>query len=289
LIILVTGLLPFESGKTSFVSELIQTLSEVGIEATPFKPIGGHNAWYQYETLLNSIKLKCLVGEDAYKLAKMVNRIDEVDLLSPIDILLAPPDPMKHLESMHYLMDVYRSMFKQAVMLRTTLFLNGKACTKHYLIEDNYDNAIQTLKSDIDALIEVIGDVNNINYDDFMNKILDPSLYNEVDKILRYLISRDKNVIIESFNDAALPIPKAINSDYVIIVSPGRVFLYRGEVYARAASVLEEYRSPLSIKTQTIMPLCRPLAIIPWKPKSKEAIKPSEAANQVAKIILRPR
>ncbi len=289
LMILITGLLPYESGKTSFALELISALKEIGIKVTPFKPIGSHNAWYQYKTLINSIKHGILIGEDAYKLAKITGKLNEIELISPLDILIAPPEPIKYIETdtISYLMDLYTNTFKQSVIMRETKLINDNCETKHYIIKENYENTVQPLKRKLDKLVNKLENAKLINYDTFISKISNLKTYQNIGKILQFLYMRDNYIIIESFNNAALPILEALKSNYVFIVMPGRILLYKGRKYERTLKIIGNYENPLTIETRTIASLCKPDKIFPWKPKVKSKLGISKTVKHIASLIIK--
>ncbi len=285
MILLVAGLLPYDSGKTSFALELIKALIDHGFRVAPFKPIASHNAWYHYEALINSIDYGALIGRDIYRLARAAGYSDRIEMLSPIDMLIAPLDPVHYFDSMQFLIDSYTTLFRQAVLLRISMPINGELKTRHYLIRENYDGMIESVKQDVNELIGKIGFIHELTFEEFMNMILDPNLYHKADEMLGELKLKFDIVVVESFNDAATPIPSTMKSEYVFIVSPGRVLVYSGDDYAKTVEALESCMGPLSLKTHSIVALRKPLKSLAWKPK-RSIFEVSDTSREAVKLIL---
>ena len=49
--VLIAGMIPHDSGKTTIGLKLIEILKEKGVRTGISKPISGFNGWYQYEYL----------------------------------------------------------------------------------------------------------------------------------------------------------------------------------------------------------------------------------------------
>ncbi|RLE70333.1 MAG: ATPase, partial [Thermoprotei archaeon] len=93
--LLVVGYAEYDSGKTSLTLQLIRKLRAGGRRVIAAKPVAGHSAWYQYETVVHSAELGLLVGEDAYRIAVELGMLSRVAVLNPVDLLISPLDPFK--------------------------------------------------------------------------------------------------------------------------------------------------------------------------------------------------
>lgn len=290
MIILVTGLLKYDAGKTTWTIELLELMKEYNVNVIPFKPVGGHNAWYQYVTIRYSLELNALVGEDAYKLARTVDRIDLIEVLSPVDVLLAPLDPEYYQGDYRRYVDDSEVLEKQAVLARITVPYGDSFITTHYLIKDNYSKIIGSLKDDIDVLASRLKNLERISSNAF-TKILESDILAKNLALIQDRLEHKYDVlVIESFNNVALPIPSAIKADYVFAVAPGKVLLYSGEDYRKALAVYGTVPGMLAYETAPVISLLKkPLLILDWEPKvyEKQAdVKPSEAAEKALSFIL---
>ncbi len=287
MIVLVIGLIRFESGKTSFMIELLNYFIEHGFDVFPYKPVAGHNGWFQYETVLNSIRLGMLIGEDAYRYMEIMGCRECLELISPLDILLVPRDPIYYRGRVRAYLDSLEDMFRQAILARISIPGAKGVITRHYLVETNYKFMLESMKRPIEELLSSIDSVVRISLDEFTKLLLSPGIYNILDSILGELVSKHQVVLVEGFNDVALPIPSASSADYVVVVAPGRAYLYHGEVFRRALSALTTIFKPLAISTQSIFRLLRnPVVSVAIPPKSLIGHGYSEAAAEIGNAIV---
>lgn len=291
MIILVVGLLKYDAGKTTWVIELLELMKQLGLRAIPFKPVGGHNAWYQYNTLKHSIELGKLVGEDAYKLAKTSGLMDMVDVLSPIDILLAPLDPSLYDGDYRRYVDESSLLEKQAIIARTTLPYGATYSTTHYIIEDNYARIIKSLRNDVEKLVGKIGSTISISSEKLLELLESPDTSFRLGVIQERLEEKGDVLVIESFNNIALPIPSAAKADYVFVVTPGKILLYSGSDYRKALAVYGTISRILAYETASIISLIKnPILALDWEPRLIEkpvVAKPSKAAEKALSIVLK--
>ncbi len=285
--ILVTGVLRYESGKTSLALELLNSFKEVGIDIYPYKPIGGHSGWYQYTTIINSIKLGKLVGEDAYHYAEAINCIECIEQISPLDLLLVPHDIKFYQNRIRRYIDLIDDIFTQIILIRLTTIIDGSFRTVHYLIKDNYRYILESMKNVLKDLIKSIKYTVEIGVEELTSLILNPELYRMLDNILAYHESRHELVLIESFNDVALPIPSAINSSYIVVVAPGRVLLYDGNSFRRAVEIVSDVFRPLALSMSSILRIMKqPLLSLPIPPKQLIYTGVSKTASDIVSYII---
>lgn len=222
--VLISGLLPFESGKTWLGLSLAKKLIERGAKVGVFKPIAGHNAWYQYSTVLESLSRAILVGEDVVKYGRVVKDID-LEVSNPIDVLLAPLDPGKYVgrDIDEYLIDL-ENQFKQTVLARITKC--SPKSTKHYVFMENISNVSPYLRR---VLMELASRLNaiEVKMEDFLKEIKTLEIERELAKCLNVVEQGKDVVLVESFNNAVTPYTGILQYvDFVLIVTPTAVLLY---------------------------------------------------------------
>ncbi len=235
--VLVNGLLPYESGKTWFVISLANALKLKGYKIAIYKPVAGHSAWYQFNTVEYSIKYGLLIGEDVYKYRKFVGINLDFNLINPIDLLLAPPDPVKYNSVSDYIVAL-NDQFKQVIMFRISLY-DYDLEPIHYMIKDNINNVIDGLKPYIEKLINTLKpyetDINTMIRMIFSKKCADTIV-----RCLKELMNDHDIVLIESFNDAATPSISILDYiTHVITVAPGRLYILDRDDFKR--KTIEQY------------------------------------------------
>ncbi|AAY79489.1 hypothetical protein [Sulfolobus acidocaldarius] len=212
--ILVSGLIPVDSGKTTFSLSILSFFKSVGIDVFPHKPVAGHNAWYSYSTLLRSEELKALVGNDALKYYDET-RLD-INMINPFAVLLAPPD----LEKLGYNVRLYKEIITNGLPVMIRLY-DGNAVS-HLVLEKFSELVTDSLVEKIESLSKVLKAIRVPK--EKLNEIINYSP-DISDISTQKILSRESNVLIESYNDALAPNYSSLNVDCLFIVSPGKVFL----------------------------------------------------------------
>lgn len=225
-ILLVSGLLTYDSGKTWFVIGLAKAMLEKGYSVAVFKPVAGHNLWSQYKAFQYSVKAKMLLGEDVIKYISHLGIGDKPHVVNPIDILLAPPNPAKYVLNRNlisYLEDL-DNQFKQIVLARYS------DCeydvSRHYIFRSNIENLsphIQRIVEDFSLIVKA----EDMSIEDFIAKLRSYNAEANLDKCLSRLSQGRDFVIVESFNDAATPYIKLLDRiTTLFIVMPTAVAIY---------------------------------------------------------------
>lgn len=80
---------------------------------------------------------------------------------------------------------------------------------------------------------------------------------------------KGKDVLIESYNDAAAPTPSSLATDFSLIVAPGRIFLYKGEDFRK---VVEFLGSPWSVSSSEAFKYLKALRSFHVEPLSPDSL-----------------
>ncbi len=282
--VLVTGLLPYDSGKTEFTRALSSVFRSSGYKVLYFKPVGGHSGWYQFDTVIHSLELKLLVGHDAYVLAKELELLDMIDILSPIDFLTLPVNPLTHNISARRYIDYMSMSSRIMILLRLTRVWREDGLWRRFhtyiFCKDTYDRINPYLKGIVDELVGSIKMRDSIIIEattEYTEKILDdPKIYALADEALNYINSMGYDILfIEGYNNVAAPTWRSLDVDYVFVAAPGRVLLYNGIDYRRGVELLSYRGLPWTITTDKIIDLLKnPIRIFDIPPYTHDKYYP---------------
>lgn len=223
--VMVSGLLPYDSGKTWLGASLVRLLLSYGARVGVYKPVAGHNAWSQYPTVVESLRRGVLVGEDVIKYISIVGDID-VELVNPIDMLLAPPDPLNYLStSIYRYLDDLENQFKQIVLARVSFCSNRS--TQHFIFRDNIEGIAPPLREELKMLATKLSAIEG-SFEDFIQRLRSSYIEDELMKCLKRIEMEREVMVIESFNNAIAPFRKILDGiDILIVVAPGAIAIYR--------------------------------------------------------------
>ncbi len=284
LALLITGLLTYDSGKTWLATSLARVAKERGLRVSMYKPVAGHNAWYQYDTIMKSKKLRVLIGSDASVYRKIVPD-EPIEKLNPIDLLLAPPALSLYTSSRidDYLTDL-ENQFKQVVMARISNCFTGSH--KHLYVPENLKHVTPSLRTILKELISEL-DARPIDIDNLVAQIQSYDIEKLLEACLEDLKVHSDLVIVESFNDAITPsisILKHVNM--LLVVAPGHILIYdsindilnalRVEISTHGT---EGYRTPYVLRHLKVK------ALLDLEPAASIG-EVSKAPNQILEFLL---
>jgi predicted P-loop ATPase/GTPase len=254
--VLVTGLLPFDSGKTTVAEFLISEAAntfDVGVS----KPVTTLSGWYQYQSVERSIKLGILIGEDIYRLHTAARSSDPIEIEGPIVSLLLPPDPQR----VNWNTSFYSSMaFHHQI---SVVRISTKSETKHYFIPSNVRRASHPLRRRIERLLKILRP-SPIEAEEAEYLLLTSK--SAADECIEELNLRHELVVIESHSNVAAPTAASLNSELVLVVAPGKLALFHGDEYRRAVGVLTELKEPWRITTEDVLQILKPIDVFDIEP-----------------------
>lgn len=236
--ILVNGLLPFESGKTTFSLFILKEFKNSGIRIRPLKPVAGHNAWYSYNTLIRSQEIGLLAGNDALKYYDESHL--DVREINPFAALFSPVD----LESLQYNIDYYNTLMSSGfpVLVRISCGQDDYyGIDYRNLVPRSISNALEQLFTQFQPHIISINEIRNI---------IDSS-WKIADACITRIFDNKENLLVESYNDASGPTNLSIYVDVVFLVTPGKAFAIKGDEFRKIVSFL--VRPPWLIKTSELI------------------------------------
>lgn len=252
-VVLVVGLLPYDSGKTWFTTALAKSLIRNSMRVSVYKPVSAHNAWYQYATVVRSKELGILVGSDviSYLDLGLIN-VNDVPLINPIDILAAPRDAKDYLNSLdNYLHDL-EDLTKQMVLVRLTRCQD--TTYTHYVVMENINLIVDSLKDELVNLSKMLK-AKEINLSHLLNLLRSSWMDLNLSMCLSKLRTGRDLIIVESFSDSITPYIGLLDYvDAIVVVYPGGALILEDLNLVRNA-IKERVRlyGDFILKTSSIM------------------------------------
>ncbi len=255
--VLISGLLQFDSGKTSLALSLTYEAVERGMDVGVVKPISSFSGWYQYSSVLRSIELGKLVGEDVCKLHEAAKSDDPIELENPVVLMHMPPDP----ERVNWRSTFYTALNlkEQIIAVRIT---NSKG-TNHFYVPENLRRLTGAMRDVAMRLVNTLKP-KPLDVEDVDNLI--PKLGELADECVGEISSRHELTLIESYNNASAPTWKSLEVDVVLIAAPTKVAIFEGKSYRKAVELL--LNPPWMIPSEDVVTILRPLKTFELKPTS---------------------
>jgi predicted P-loop ATPase/GTPase len=285
--ILIAGILPFESGKTTLALGLAREFKSRGFSVGYLKPVAGHNGWFQQDTVDYTRATGVLVGHDAYVVASELGLTREIPILNPLDILTLPLDPFLEDLTLRRYLDYMSSSLRTAVLVRFSKIGGSGLVNDYFVIGESVSRLSSVSLALYNTIISVIGENSSFTeisireLEDLMNN---PETYKEIDQTTGLLEEREV-VLVEGYNDVSAPTPSSCESDYAIAVAPTRAALYDGSKYCRGIQVLSPNRPWLARTVSVLELIGKPLRKFNIPPETSGAEFKRSVSDIVDTII----
>lgn len=231
-----------------------------------FKPISGHNYWYNYEHTKSCLESGLLVSKDATQIREKLGLKTNPVLMNPIHSLFVPARIEKPLQQITNSLGLSGSSsvlvmqrFSRPVddHVETTMLIADQLVRENRLIIGQDDiGRLSHNASILDAnSLETFQEFENLHYEEYVTQA-----FSRIEK-------ETDTTIIESFNDSTWPWEGLDSVDSVLVVSPGHVFSYNPEKFRKATYLMK--RGDLPIREVTfgrIADLLKPTHGIEIKP-----------------------
>lgn len=235
-IVLVAGLIPYDSGKTWFTTAVGLATNSKGLKVGVFKPVAGHNLWYSPRTFKASIRLGLLVGNDILEYYKR-GLAENPALSNPIAIATLPPDPTSYDDLGTYFSE-FETVGSTAALTRVYDCRRGRI--DHYIHIENTARMSPTCREIAYKLQRALKAVPKA-FSDIASYLMSPGVEDDLDECLAKVSAGKDIVYIEGFNDAVVAYPRLLEkSSLLVIVAPGRVLVY-DDVYSITRIVKESF------------------------------------------------
>lgn len=241
--ILVNGLLPHNSGKTTMALSLIKVFKDLGLDVGFCKPVSGINGWYQFHCIEKSLKLGFLVGEDLIKLHEACDSKNDLRVEGAVVSAVFPPDP----EKIDFRIDYY-GLHNPSIV---------RILDEHYY----FPSTLNLLSSSVKALVEkMVQTFDAKSHDDF-NRLFEKGL-----DVSRDCLKRIRNdiVIVESYSNVATPVDY-VDYDYVLTVMPCKAVLIDGNDFRLAVELSS--LNPSILNSERILEAVKPMRTFEIPPK----------------------
>jgi predicted P-loop ATPase/GTPase len=279
--ILIVGANSFDSGKTHLALQLGKTFIDARISVGYFKPISGHNYWYNFEHTRTCLEKQQLVSKDATRIRDVLGLKSEIMLMNPIHSLFVPARIGRPLQQVTNslgfsgstsILTMQRFSKPMNHTIDSTVLIADELLEENRLIIEldevgrlSHNTSILDCNS-----LEEFQEFERLHYEEYVSQ--------SFSKIER---GNDK-VIIESFNDSVWPWEGLESVHNVLVVSPGHVFAYDPDKFRKAAYLMK--RGDLPIREVTfgrIADLLKPISKLEIRPDSNLTCDQLERLNIV--------
>ncbi|RLE84952.1 MAG: hypothetical protein DRJ41_02145 [Thermoprotei archaeon] len=291
--VLIASLFPFKGGKTTLVEGVGRGLRDEGFKVGYLKPFSSHNWYLDYDVLITNMNYGTVFPGDVIKVSESMGIKDVYETMSPISLLTAQLRPSAFIEarSETLIYAYFSDLFRRTVACRLSYCKEREVWNTLYL---NEWLIVRNLAIINDKVLERIRRKSNLIYKLSDYKILPKTLLteynNSIRSTIRYLETKYRILLIESYRDSAWPLPLDEDVDLVFVVAPGQVLVYDSKRF-KTAVVLKysRYFLPLDVSLRDIIGIISPIETMEVEPISSFDIPESisEKFNKVTRYLVK--
>ena len=264
--VLLVGMNSFDSGKTHLAIQLSKTLRESGYSVEYFKPVSGHNYWYNHEHTKYCLENGVLVSLDAVEVRRFLDSKNPIELANPVHRLYVPMKLEKPMQNMtntlglagaSAILTLERFSRPDKSGIDSTMLVAQSLVEEERLIITQEEVGMLTRGTGIIDVnnLEAVQEFERVHYEEHVSEC-----FNHLEKTAEV-------VIIEAFNDAAWPWNDLEDVDAVLLTSPAHVFSYDPERFGKAVSLMSRPNLPIrEVTFRRISDLLKPLSRLEIRP-----------------------
>ncbi|NWF95752.1 MAG: hypothetical protein HXY34_06385 [Candidatus Thorarchaeota archaeon] len=257
--ILITGILPFDSGKTSLARQLVQGFVDSGVRTEYFKPTSGHNYWYRSEHTAKCVDEGLLYSFDLRRLVELLPSGVPVQLRNPVHSLFCPAvldDRTRAPVTTLGLAGWESHLVMQRFTRPRTMGHEDTVLVAERLVREGL-----VLISEREVA-QLVGDAARVSVESLDDCLGFEQVHLEecVSECFAFLEKRADTIVVESFNDSVWPWSGLSSVDMVLSVGPGQLFHYSAaKVRAAADLYTREGHSTREVTFSRVSDLIRPV------------------------------
>ncbi|MHA1771596.1 MAG: hypothetical protein ACTSYL_05295 [Candidatus Thorarchaeota archaeon] len=242
--LLILGMIPFDSGKTSLAIQIAEYLRSQERRTEYFKPVSGHNYWYRYAHTQECINTGQLVSYDATRVRKEIGSNISPLIVNPVHSLFVPARlerPGRAYLSTLGLAGWDSFLALQRISIAKNNEIQNKMAMARGLIEKRKLIITEEEANALAADSEIVEVSSLEEAREFECAFFETAVNNA----FRFVAGEADYVVIESFNDSVWPWEGLEVVDNVLVVGPGQVFIYDPTRIRKAAFLAKRGEAPI--------------------------------------------
>ena len=214
----------------------------MGTNLVPFKPHAGISYWNQFDTFQMGLRESMLICSDIVELEQIAKSGFPYEILNPVNRLSRPiyDKKISNEDQVFQAFLAERFTHQKNVSHENVYYLNGTINLNELRDMKNFLQELQR-RSERLYFIQDFHELLNAYINNFENATL--SCYNHI---------RNRPLIIESFNDAAVPFARAEECDKVLCVSSNLVIEFEPTKYFQVVRLKGKKKTQLQLTVSDI-------------------------------------
>jgi len=243
-IVFIGGLLEYNSGKTTIAKDMVRFFeNDSSMKVSPFKPLSGNNLFYNYEQILeNTTKHEDFVSQDIIELLNETSNDIKATLANPVHKVNTQAIATRFYEE-GSINTFYNKYQDSEALLQRFSFCDSEGNQKStYIVnEPIYKN--EKFWNDeklTEPILKKADEIKPFKNDHEYYSLNSKYYADSIQTSFEYLKNNSDFIVIEGFNNSAHPAWCVRESNLILLLGPGSIFIYDPDVYFRA---IDNYRA----------------------------------------------
>lgn len=251
-VIFIGGLLEYNSGKTTIAKDIMNFFkTNSSFKVSPFKPLSGNNLFYNYDQITkNTNEHGDFVSLDIITLLEETSNEIPITMANPVHKVNTQAIATQFFEE-GSINTFYNKYQNSETLLQRFSFCDKKGkYSSFYIVNEpiyknpKFWNDEKLTESVLKNAKEVKQFKNEHEYYSLNSQYYAEAIQSSFD----FLKTSSDIIIVEGFNNAAHPAWCIRESNIILLLGPGSIFIYDPDVYFRA---IDNYRAINKNKTST--------------------------------------
>lgn len=243
-IVFIGGLLEYNSGKTTLAKDMTNFFeNNSSMKISPFKPISGNNLFYHYEQIVeNTAKHEDFVSLDIVELLNATSNDIKATIANPVHKVNTQAIATRFFDE-GSINTFYKKYQESESLLQRFSFCDSEGNQKSTYIVNEPIYKSNKFWNDEKLTEPVLKKANETKpfKNDHEYYALNSQYYaDSIQSSFDYLKNNSDFIVIEGFNNSAHPAWCVRESNLILLLGPGSIFVYEPDVYFRT---IDNYRA----------------------------------------------
>lgn len=243
-IVFIGGLLEYNSGKTTLAKYMTNFFeNNSSMKVSPFKPLSGNNLFYHYEQIVeNTAKHEDFVSLDIVELLNATSNDIKATLANPVHKVNTQAIATRFFDE-GSINTFYKKYQESESLLQRFSFCDSEGNqTSTYIVNEPIykSNKFWNDEKLTEPVLKKANETKPFKNDHEYYTLNSQYYADAIQSSFDYLKNNSDFIVIEGFNNSAHPAWCVRESNLILLLGPGSIFVYEPDVYFRT---IDNYRA----------------------------------------------
>ncbi|MBY9000269.1 MAG: hypothetical protein KGD64_05090 [Candidatus Heimdallarchaeota archaeon] len=237
-IVFIGGLLEHNSGKTTVARDMVNFFKKnSAMKISPFKPLSGNNLFYHYDQIKkNTAEYKDFVSLDIAELLHETSNETKATIANPVHKVNTQAIATRFFEEGSISAFYNKYQDSEALIQRFSFCDEAGNQKSTYIVNEPIYKNRKFWNDEVltESILKKASEIKFFKNDQEYYSLNSKYYADSIQTSFEYLKKNSDLMVIESFNNSAHPAWCVRESNVILLLGPGSIFIYEPDVYFRA-------------------------------------------------------